>query len=828
MLQHNKKIGAIMDYSNYGKYLYNIHTGETIGIKKQEDENKSENNKTVEYNNDTWNLIGNDLDPNQEYGTVEDLSFEQLCNLFLQGNLEVDEFVKGLQSKTNPSVEDIYNGLDKDVTDIKVTQENGQVTVTFKARTWCVIGNVASNPGERAYTTYTLTCSVDASNSQTDNKEETTLSEDAMKMLVSKYTIADNDISKYFTKVSSDNGKLYGSSALSANMYKINNGMTLQELEKHLSEEYQTNLNSKFSKTTLANAGVTQTLLTKYFVENEDGTYSIKPNCTTDDGTPITSLGDICNTYNSDVKSLKEYFESYYQGFLATININSLSNSDADMILGFLTGTHYNSSDGNDYQYLKVIGEALQAKGYLSGETIKSYASNKSQSSEWKNSNEYKNIIAEVKNAVNAFASDIAKELGKTPDATDMFNYVIYNMGIEIDTSNISTQFYNQQVENPPQGWEDDIQKIIGFSGTMDNHDAKEIAFKLEDYINEGEPNSTDCYTISIIFKAADIKETDSIEEKNKKLIALFDKVEESNLYYNGTHHRDMSSGRYKPISVYELFDYLKANGYIDEHTYDQVNIDEYNSHIYDDEEFHDVVKDVVLESFVNTDTSSLVTLHNLDNSPKTGTAVTESNYKELQANGTISTKTEEEHKELCEKVLNKLISESQNIQADANMGYSDFYSNNWLKTILNAIGATDISITGSVPHSGNRGLYSDTGTLSFTLNGNKYVLPLAGYDIGLNQYKHNTSWYNSSEVEEMKQKLKQGGFPESSIDKMFKLAKSVNDKAIDGEKCYMIAYNANSIIENLYKDVNINSVEDVINFIENIDSYQKQEMTEE
>lgn len=124
--------------------------------------------------------------------------------------------------------------------------------------------------------------------------------------------------------------------------------------------------------------------------------------------------------------------------------------------------------------------------------------------------------------------------------------------------------------------------------------------------------------------------------------------------------------------------------------------------------------------------------------------------------------------------------------------------------------------------------LYSDPGYVHFTLNGHKYELPLAGYDAMLRKYEHNTNWYDTSEVEKMKEKLKKGGFPASSIDKIFKLAKSIDGKPIDGEKCYMISCNANLIIEKLYKDVSINSVGDVINFIENIDSYQRQEATEE
>lgn len=817
-----------MDYGNYGKYLYNLCTGETVGVKKQAEETKTEDQKTVEHNNGTWNIIGSDLNPNQEYGTVEDLTFEQLCNLFLQGNLEVDEFVKGLQSRTNPSVDDIYKGLDKDIKDINVTKENGTVTVTFQARSWRVSDGVALNSGAR-YTTYTLTCSVDASESQTDNKTEITISEDAMKMLVSKYGIAENDIPKYFSKVSSENGKSYGSSALASTIYKINNGMTVQELEKHLSENYKSDTNSKFSKTILADAGITQTLLAKYFVENGDGTYSIKPNCTTDDGKPITNLEDIRDTYNTGYKSLDEYINTYCGQYMKTFNISNPSISDITSILDLLGSSNCTIVNDVDYnQYYQVIGKALMANGYLDGDAIKNYKAHQSSGNleEWSKTDEYKNIIESVKNALCTFSSDIAKELGKTPSRSDVFKHII-NMGIDVDLSRVRTKFYNEQVGYPPQGWEDNMKKIIGFGGTMYDVDADTIAFKLQDYINEGEPNSTDCYTIGIIFKAAGIEKTDSIEEKQRKLAELIYKIEESNMYFDGKHYTNPSTGRLKDITAYDLFDYLKANGFIDENTYNQANIDDYNSHIYDDEEFHDVVEDVVLDSFVKTDTSDLTTIRNLDKVPETDTNVTETNYKELEETGVISPKTEEEQKELREEVLEKLIHESQNIQADSGEGWNETYSNNWLKTILKGLGATDVSIRGSYSGS-HQMLYSDPGYVHFTLNGHKYELPLAGYDAMLRKYEHNTNWYDTSEVEKMKEKLKKGGFPASSIDKIFKLAKSVDGKPIDGEKCYMISCNANLIIEKLYKDVSINSVGDVINFIENIDSYQRQEATEE
>ncbi|MCQ2753781.1 MAG: hypothetical protein MJ231_01905, partial [bacterium] len=306
-----------MDYGNYGKYLYNLQTGQTVGVKKEEDNNNVGNGKTVEQNGETWNMIGNDLNPNQKYGTVEDLSFEQLCNLFLQGNLEVDEFVKGLESKSgSKSVEDINNGMDKEIYDINVVQENGTVTVTFKAKNWNVYNGKACNPGRNAYTTYTLTCSIDASESQTDKKVENTISEEVIKLLACNYGIAEDDIQKLFSEVKSDNGYYCGKSNLSAKLYKINNGMTVQELEEYLSKEYKTDINSKFSKVTLADAGITQTLLAKYFQENNDGTYSIKPNCVTDDGKPITCLDDIRDTYNSGSKPNEDFLEKFYGKYM--------------------------------------------------------------------------------------------------------------------------------------------------------------------------------------------------------------------------------------------------------------------------------------------------------------------------------------------------------------------------------------------------------------------------------------------------------------------------------------------------------------------------------
>ena len=835
-----------MDYGNYGRYLYNLHTGETVGVRKQDEDSKNENN-TVEHNGETWNMIGNDLSTNQEYGTVEDLSFEQLCNLFLQGNLEVDEFVKGLKSKENitPSAEDVYSGMNFDVRNIKVTQENGTVTVTFDARAWDMYYNQVTNPGQNAYTSYSLTCSVNASESQTDDKVENTLSEETLRMIIAKYGISEDDIKEYFSEVASDNYYLYGKSALSSKIYKINNDMTVQELEKYLSKNYKTDINAKFSTVTLADAGITQTLLAKYFKENEDGTYSIKPGCVTDDGQPITCLEDIRDTYSDfNVKSFGEFLEKTYSSYIKnkhhySLDINSLTDGDIVTILSSLTGSNCSCSDGDDYQYLEVIGEALQAKGYLDGETVKNYKSHDNflkgnDWNKWTDSDEFEGIMAHVRNAINEFASDIAKEIGKNPDIMDMFKYVTQNMGFEIDLSKMRNKYYEEQVKgynNIPGAWYDDMQKIIGYGGMswrISDYYSTEIVSALDGYINTREPNSQDCYTIGIIFKAAGITDADSMEVKNEKFEAFIAEVEKSSLYYTGKNSVGWYAATSTDVtSVYEIFDYLQANGYIDEHTYDQANIDEYNAHIYDDEEFHEVVKDVVLESFIDTNTSDLVTLRELDNAPDTTTPVTEANYKELEEKEVITPKTEEEHEELCEEVLKKLIHESNNIEAGNYQGREIFYSNRWLLTILDAMGATDIStINGALPRIKEHYIYTNPGSMSFTLDGHKYVLPLAGYNNFNNPYVHNTNWYDSAEIDNMKQKLRQGGFPEVYIDRMFKLAKSVDGHAIDGEKCYMIAFDANQTIAKVYRNVPIHSIDDVINFINNIESFESQKRT--
>ena len=88
-----------------GTYLYNLQTGETIGIRKDRNaEGAERNGETVtcgysQWSYDEYDLIGNHSIEGIEYGRVEDLSFDQLVDLFLAGNLTPHELSVGLESK---------------------------------------------------------------------------------------------------------------------------------------------------------------------------------------------------------------------------------------------------------------------------------------------------------------------------------------------------------------------------------------------------------------------------------------------------------------------------------------------------------------------------------------------------------------------------------------------------------------------------------------------------------------------------------------------------------------------------------------------------------
>ena len=138
-----------------GKYMYNLTTGETIGIRKSkttEEDGLTGNEKTRGiFNSDSEDSSGgwvdyymlgnNDVSSASgiQYGSVEDLSFPQLIDLFLSGNLVPDELKVGLASKG--------------ATNINIQNNGNMVVATFYYEN----------------KEYTLKCVADAAASQVDN-----------------------------------------------------------------------------------------------------------------------------------------------------------------------------------------------------------------------------------------------------------------------------------------------------------------------------------------------------------------------------------------------------------------------------------------------------------------------------------------------------------------------------------------------------------------------------------------------------------------------------------------------------------------------------------
>ena len=93
-----------MSYIN-GQYLYNLATGETIGVKKGNNTSGANTNgQSVTYTDghyfwEDFYIIGDNSIDGIQYGTIEDLSFEKTLELFLQGNLTIEELEIGLRAK---------------------------------------------------------------------------------------------------------------------------------------------------------------------------------------------------------------------------------------------------------------------------------------------------------------------------------------------------------------------------------------------------------------------------------------------------------------------------------------------------------------------------------------------------------------------------------------------------------------------------------------------------------------------------------------------------------------------------------------------------------
>ena len=137
-----------------GQYLYNMNTGETIGHRtktngynaytdEEDGGNYSGKQVLVETSSNRFSLLQDvvtNTDISQiQYCTVENLSFPQIMQLFLGGNMVADELKIGLEAKG--------------ATDINIS-ENGDKTVAKFS-----LGGIE----------YTLQCSTDAASSQIDD-----------------------------------------------------------------------------------------------------------------------------------------------------------------------------------------------------------------------------------------------------------------------------------------------------------------------------------------------------------------------------------------------------------------------------------------------------------------------------------------------------------------------------------------------------------------------------------------------------------------------------------------------------------------------------------
>ena len=114
-----------------GKYLYNLTTGETIGVRKskasEEDGLQGDEKTRSVYNTDAEDSHGGWVDyyilgdnyniSNKEYGTVEDLSLTQIVELFLAGNLTKAELEVGLKSKN--------------VENLNINENDSNITASF-------------------------------------------------------------------------------------------------------------------------------------------------------------------------------------------------------------------------------------------------------------------------------------------------------------------------------------------------------------------------------------------------------------------------------------------------------------------------------------------------------------------------------------------------------------------------------------------------------------------------------------------------------------------------------------------------------------------------
>lgn len=170
-----------------GRYLYDINTGKTLARRKDDIKNSEDN---PEYNYDAIKNYGGsnflllksvatsnakdryDLKDRAEMEaracTVEDLSFEQIVNLFTQGNLVIDELKIGLEAKNAKNID--------------INDSNNITTVTFEYE------------GKQ----YTLKCATDATTSQIDNSSEVLEDSGISQILSSGHLVSIDELSSNY------------------------------------------------------------------------------------------------------------------------------------------------------------------------------------------------------------------------------------------------------------------------------------------------------------------------------------------------------------------------------------------------------------------------------------------------------------------------------------------------------------------------------------------------------------------------------------------------------------------------------------------------------
>ena len=139
-----------------GSYLYDLKTGQTVGCKHSKIEESTEKQEySTQYstyrNGSYYDLLNSfvqtPFELGDKVGSVEDLSFEQTINLFIQGNMTTDELKIGLESKG--------------VNNVNINESDGMTVVTFTYN----------------QKNYTLKCATDAARSQIDNPQVNSVEE---------------------------------------------------------------------------------------------------------------------------------------------------------------------------------------------------------------------------------------------------------------------------------------------------------------------------------------------------------------------------------------------------------------------------------------------------------------------------------------------------------------------------------------------------------------------------------------------------------------------------------------------------------------------------